>query len=93
MGRPTLSQTGPMTAAERAIRYRARQTKVINRRRRKQWKLAANKYNGVSRRDGKHYWLTPPDLYAALDAEFHFTFDACPHPRPEGFDGQTCGRH
>jgi phage N-6-adenine-methyltransferase len=30
------------------------------------------------------YWLTPPDIYAALDAEFHFDFDACPHPRPRG---------
>lgn len=32
--------------------------------------------------DGKHYWLTPPDLYEKLDAEFHFDFDPCPHPRP-----------
>lgn len=40
--------------------------------------------------DGKHYWLTPPDLYAELDAEFQFTFDPCPHPLPEGFDGLTC---
>ena len=31
--------------------------------------------------------LTPPDLYARLDAEFHFDFDPCPYPRPEGFDG------
>ena len=40
--------------------------------------------------DGKHYWLTPPDLYARLDAEFHFDFDPCPHPLPDGFDGLTC---
>ena len=40
--------------------------------------------------DGKHYWLTPPDLYAALDAEFHFDFDPCPYPLPPGFDGLTC---
>lgn len=40
--------------------------------------------------DGKHYWLTPPVLYAALDAEFHFDFDPCPWPLPEGFDGLTC---
>jgi phage N-6-adenine-methyltransferase len=38
--------------------------------------------------DGKHYWLTPPDIYKALDDEFHFDFDPCPYPRPEGFDGQ-----
>lgn len=37
--------------------------------------------------DGKHYWLTPPDLYTALQAEFGFDFDPCPWPRPEGFDG------
>ena len=23
-------------------------------------------------------WATPTDVYAALDAEFHFTFDPCP---------------
>jgi hypothetical protein len=40
--------------------------------------------------DGKHYWLTPPDLYAVLDAEFHFDFDPCPYPLPDGFDGLTC---
>ncbi len=38
----------------------------------------------------KRFWLTPKDLYAKLDAEFHFDFDPCPHPRPEGFDGLTC---
>jgi hypothetical protein len=43
--------------------------------------------NGV---DGKHYWITPPDLYARLNAEFAFTFDPCPHPLPPGFDGLTC---
>jgi hypothetical protein len=37
--------------------------------------------------DKKRYWLTPPELYAALDAEFHFDFDPCPYPRPDGFDG------
>jgi hypothetical protein len=40
--------------------------------------------------DGKHYWLTPPDLYAALNAEFHFDFDPCPYPKPDNFDGLTC---
>lgn len=37
--------------------------------------------------NGKSYWLTPPEMMAELDAEFRFDFDACPHPRPEGFDG------
>ena len=27
-----------------------------------------------------NYWLTPKDLYAKLDAEFHFDFDPCPYP-------------
>lgn len=49
-----------------------------------------NKFHVGNGGDGKHYWLTPPDLYAALDAEFGFTFDPCPHPMPVGFDGLTC---
>jgi hypothetical protein len=32
------------------------------------------------------YWLTPPALYRALDAEFQFDFDPCPHPLPDGWD-------
>lgn len=32
------------------------------------------------------FWLTPPELYAALDAEFAFDFDPCPYPPPE-FNG------
>lgn len=35
----------------------------------------------------KRYWLTPPEMYAALDAEFGFDFDPCPFPRPDTFDG------
>lgn len=42
-----------------------------------------------SAQDGKHYWLTPPELMKALQDEFQFDFDACPYPRPEGFDGLT----
>jgi hypothetical protein len=46
-----------------------------------------NKFSEGAASDGKHYWLTPPDLYAALDQEFQFTFDPCPYPVPAGFDG------
>lgn len=49
-----------------------------------------NKFHKGNSDDKKHYWLTPPELYAELDAEFHFDFDPCPHPLPEGFDGLTC---
>jgi len=48
-----------------------------------------NKFHQGNDSDGKHYWLTPPDLYRRLDTEFHFTFDPCPHPLPAGFDGLT----
>lgn len=41
-------------------------------------------------KDGKHYWLTPPDLMKNLQERFGFDFDACPYPLPEGFDGLTC---
>ncbi len=40
-----------------------------------------------SSKDGRHYWLTPPDLMHSLQSEFGFDFDAAPYPRPEGFDG------
>ena len=40
-------------------------------------------------KDGKHYWLTPPDLMEKLQLEFDFDFDACPYPRSDGFDGLT----
>lgn len=46
-----------------------------------------NKFHEGNGDDGKHYWLTPPALYAELDAEFHFDFDPCPYPRPIDFDG------
>ena len=41
-------------------------------------------------KDGKHYWLTPKNIYESLDKEFHFDFDPCPYPLHEGFDGLTC---
>jgi hypothetical protein len=33
------------------------------------------------------FWLTPPETYAALNAQYGpFDFDPCPHPRPKGFN-------
>ena len=49
-----------------------------------------NKFHVGNGTDGKHYWLTPPELYAELHAEFNFDFDPCPYPLPAGFDGLTC---
>jgi hypothetical protein len=37
------------------------------------------------RRSGR-YWVTPPDLYRKLDAEFNFDYDPCPYPLPKGFN-------
>ena len=51
---------------------------------------ADNKFHKGNGVDHKHYWLTPPELYAELDSEFAFTFDPCPCPLPDGFDGLTC---
>lgn len=50
---------------------------------------ASNKFHLGNSEDGKHYWLTPPELYAELDAQFSFDFDPCPYPRPDDFDGLT----
>jgi hypothetical protein len=51
--------------------------------------LSGNKFHAGNAADGKHYWLTPPEVYRQLDQEFAFTFDPCPFPLPDGFDGLT----
>lgn len=53
-------------------------------------KTFQNKWYGGNSADGKHYWLTPPEVYNSLDLEFGFDFDPCPFPLPDNFDGLTC---
>lgn len=48
-----------------------------------------NKFHKGNGSDAKHYWLTPPALFDELNAEFSFTFDPCPYPKPDSFDGLT----
>jgi hypothetical protein len=40
-------------------------------------------------KNGKHYWLSPPELMQALNNEFAFDHDACPYPKPHNYDGLT----
>lgn len=49
-----------------------------------------NKFHTGNAVDGKHYWLTPPEVFNKLHDEFGFDFDPCPHPKPDNFDGLTC---
>lgn len=49
-----------------------------------------NKFHIGNKDNGKHYWLTPNELYEQLNNEFKFDFDPCLFPLPEGFDGLTC---
>ncbi len=36
---------------------------------------------------GNQFWLIPPPVWNRLNEEFHFDGDACPFPRPPGYDG------
>lgn len=49
-----------------------------------------NKFHEGNKTDNKHYWLTPSGLWLSLNDEFQFTFDPCPYPKPDDFDGLTC---
>jgi hypothetical protein len=49
-----------------------------------------NKFHKGNGSDGKHYWLTPPKLMKVLQDRHNFTFDACPFPKPDDFDGLEC---
>ena len=53
----------------------------------KKLKPEDNKFHKGNGQDGKHYWLTPQEVYKKLNEEFKFDFDPCPYPKPEKFDG------
>jgi len=47
-----------------------------------------NSFHSGNPQDGRHYWLTPPELLARVKAEFGDDLcDPCPHPIPDGYDG------
>jgi hypothetical protein len=45
-------------------------------------------YKDGNKKNGKHYWLTPPELMEKIIEELGpYFFDPAPFPRPENFDG------
>jgi hypothetical protein len=44
-------------------------------------------FENGNKSDNKHYWLTPADLMAEMQAEFEFDYDPCPFPKPPDYDG------
>jgi hypothetical protein len=53
---------------------------------RHEWPSWRQVWSDIKRTKQNRYWLTPPNRYAELDAEFRFDYDPCPYPRPDGFD-------
>ena len=54
------------------------------------WETALGWFHKSTRaQETGRFWLTPPSLYAKLDAEFGFDFDPCPHPLPKGHNALT----
>lgn len=51
---------------------------------------ADNKFHKGNGETGLHYWITPPEMYERLNAQYAFDFDPCPCPKPDDFDGLTC---
>lgn len=80
-----LAQNDPVVRASdaQALRGAAQQSLALPQ------PTLANKFHDGNGGDGKHYWVTPPALYDVLDTEFSFTFDPCPFPKPDDFDGLT----
>jgi N6-adenosine-specific RNA methylase IME4 len=58
--------------------------KHVSKKKRAGW-VSGGRIVGEGARQHK-YWLTPPKLKQALDAEFGFDFDPCPFPLPDGWD-------
>jgi hypothetical protein len=54
-------------------------------------KTADKVFEKGNKKDGKHYWLTPPELQKRIQEltgiKFSKFFDPCPYPKPDNFDG------
>jgi hypothetical protein len=45
-----------------------------------------NKYYEGNKADGKHYYLTPDDMWNNLKKRYPGIWDCCPYPRKKGYD-------